>query len=183
MATMNQDDLAAIVAAAIERAGTMNQDELDRMVELAKSPKRLAWQVADENKVVLPPQGEAIDLRVTHIVCHVNHGMLESVDFIANAPRTIIALVERIRGLEAQRDALEAGEWKRAEDELPPIDYRNKEPQFVYEESVEVEGLIAVPIHLCRWTYKDGTTEIVWDNKRANVRHRQVIGWKPLPKP
>lgn len=84
--------------------------DIEEMVRMASSPRRQMWKVNEYNpfEVILPPEGESGDLVCMHYVCTVNRGMPESVAFIANAPRAITALHQRVQDLEAQVAALQA---------------------------------------------------------------------------
>jgi hypothetical protein len=92
---MTTDEPAAIVAAATERAG-WQYDKIE--VQLSGKPV-VTHVVRDDNGAMIV---SLHDLEDSHEKRE-EHGK-----WTANAPRTILALVERIRELEAQVEGLEA---------------------------------------------------------------------------
>lgn len=132
------DDLAAIIAAATERAG---------------------WQLSKAQGVAPAVLDENLHL----VACEIGR---DNAEWTANAPRIIIALVERIRELGAQRDALQAGEWKRVED-IPD------KPDDVHYTDCELL------LRFNGWyNHKYGDWSI-----RTPADSSRPIFWKPLPKP
>lgn len=165
---MTTDQLAAIVAAATQRAG---------------------WQLSKAQGVAPAVLDENLHL----VACEIGR---DNAEWTANAPRTILDLAERIRELEAQRDALQAhcAEFVelRSPDESPPVAYANEEnKRFRFESCEQVEAIVRMPLtkqmRFGRGNW-EGRTEIEWQGGNSpffgfRIEHGQVVGWKPLPKP
>lgn len=164
--------------------------DTDEMVRMAKELSERGWKVQE----VSDDDDEAYYLADNE---YANLGDIvfpSDADFIAHAPRTILALAEEVARLQARCAELERDSLGglHSPDESPPVAYANEEnKRFRFESCEQVEAIVKMPLtkqmRFGRGNW-EGRTEIEWQGGNSpffgfRIEHEQVVGWRPLPAP